>query len=402
MKKTSVLYLTLSSVRAGVEEHILTLMRGLNRELFDVHLAAPDRLLDALGRDVPSDVQVIPCNPDTRGWIREAVKLARAIRQRRIDVLHSHMFRSSAFASPVGRLCRVPLVVETSHGREAWRQGYLKRSYIIDRFVSRLVDWTIAVSEANARFLRDEKRINSRRVVVIHNGCDLARFRPGHTAPSDMRSNLGIQDGDPIVLVVGRLEPQKGHATLLDALPEVIAEFPRVRVICLGEGRLRSELMARAEELEVANNVLFVGFHKNVDDWLALSEFTVLPSLYEGLPLVAVESLGAGKPMVATAVEGTPEVIVHDKTGLLVPPGDRKALAEAVCRLLASRDLRSRLATGGRAWVQEHFSQEQQVLKTQDLYDWGLSENGIGFVSPKSSSSASQRRAGSASPAGLA
>jgi glycosyltransferase involved in cell wall biosynthesis len=116
--------------------------------------------------------------------------------------------------------------------------------------------------------------------------------------------------------------------------------------------------------------VRFVGFQSNVADWFALGDLTVLPSFYEGLPLVAIESLAAGRPVVATAVDGTPEVVVHGFTGLTVPPGDSCRLAEAICILLRSPEMRHNFGRQGRQWVETHFKQEKQVRETQGFYIW--------------------------------
>jgi glycosyltransferase involved in cell wall biosynthesis len=131
---------------------------------------------------------------------------------------------------------------------------------------------------------------------------------------------------------------------------------------------LREELEKQANDLGVERSVRFVGFQANVQDWLALADVSVLPSFFEGLPLVAIESLAAQRPMVATAVDGTAEVIVHEKTGLTVPPGDAGQLAKAIVRLLEDAPLRARLAANGRQWTLQHFSEEQQIAKTQSLY----------------------------------
>jgi glycosyltransferase involved in cell wall biosynthesis len=258
------------------------------------------------------------------------------------------------------------VILDTSHGREAWRQGW-KSSFLVDRLAHRCVDWTIAVSEANARFLVCEKHLAAEKIVVIHNGCDLARTpRPG--AAAELRYSLAIGAEDPVLLVVGRLEPQKGHSVLLHALPSVCAAFPKVRVVLLGEGSLRPDLEKQARDLAIEANVCFAGFQANIPDWLELADFTVLPSFYEGLPLVAIESLAAGRTMVATAVDGTPEVIVHGSTGLTVPPGDAPALASAIRTLLANATFRHSLADAGRSWVHEHFTKEKQIAQTQQLY----------------------------------
>jgi len=262
----------------------------------------------------------------------------------------------------------VPVVIETQHGREAWRHGWLKEHYFVDRLVGRFVDQYIAVSEANARYLTEEKGLPARKVGVIWNGIDLTRFEPARVAPPGIKKSVGCNDGDPLLLVVGRLEPQKGHRVLLDAFPAVSRDFPRARLVCIGEGALRSELESKARSLGLEGNVLFVGYQSNVPDWLAAADVTVLPSFYEGLPLTAIECLASGKPMVATSVDGTPEVVVNEKTGLTVPPGDAELLAAALCRLLREPELRRQLGAAGRLWVEEQFSIQKQVFKTQELY----------------------------------
>ena len=233
----------------------------------------------------------------------------------------------------------------------------MKGGFFVDRIVGRFVDSYIAVSEANGAYLRDVKKLPARKIHIIRNGPDVERFQPSHRA-----------DDDSLLLVPARLEPQKGHAVLLEALPLVLKEFPNVRAIFAGEGALRGELEGQSRRLGLDRKVCFVGRQSNIADWFALCHFTVLPSFFEGLPLVAVESLAAGKPMVATAVDGTPEVILDGETGLTVPPGDPECLADAICRMFRDPAMRQSMATSGRAWVLEGFTQKRQLDETQHLY----------------------------------
>jgi glycosyltransferase involved in cell wall biosynthesis len=364
----SLLYFSNELARGGAEEHILTLMRGLDRKCFRVQLACPPELIKSLRGDVPGDVELFPlCLRKPTQW-SAALGLARILREKRVEILHSHLFYGSLFASTVGWLCRVPVILETPHVRESWRKGWLKSRYFVDRFFGRCVDRYIAVSEANARYLVEEKGLPRKKIDVIHNGCNLERFDPERPASASLRQKLGFEAGDPVLLVVGRLESQKGHSVLLEALPTVRREFPRVRLVCLGEGALRGALEAQTKTLALEESVRFVGFQENVGEWLSLADVSVLPSFYEGLPLAAVESLAAARPVVATAVDGTPEVVVNGKTGLTVPPGNSKSLADALCRLLRDPDLRRRMGQQGRKWAIEQFDEREQVRKTQDLY----------------------------------
>lgn len=364
----SLLHFSNVPVRAGVEEHILRLLQGLDRRYFRLLLACPPELAQMLGRDVPSDVEVFPLFLESPRQAGAARELARILRDQQVLILHSHQFRAALAASPIGWWCHVPVIIETAHVREKWRQGWLRGSFVIDRLAGRFVDHYIAVSEAVARYLIEEKHLPADKITVIHNGCDLDRFNPDHDAPPALRRSLGWGEADPVLLVLARLEPQKGHAILLQALPQIRTEFPNVRLVCAGEGELRSNLEKQARDLHLEEAVRFVGFQSNTEDWLALAEFTVLPSFYEGLPVVAVESLAAGRPMVATAVDGTPEIVLDGKTGLTVPPGDPHRLAEAICRLLRHPELRAQMGRAGREWVRKGFSRERQLEKTEKLY----------------------------------
>lgn len=231
-----------------------------------------------------------------------------------------------------------------------------------------MVDHFIAVSAANAQYLVESKRYAPRKITVIHNGCDLSRFKPAAPADPGLRAALGIRDRDLVLLAPGRLEPQKGHRVLLEAMPRILAAFPAARLVCVGDGSLRVELERQTQASRIEHSVHFVGFRSDLPNWFAIADVVVLASFWEGLPLVAIQALSAGRPIVATAVDGTPEVVINGKTGVTVPPGDPARLAEAVCDLLAHPDRRGELAAAGRRWVEERFSCERMVERTTQLY----------------------------------
>lgn len=363
-----VLHFANEPVRAGAEEHMLMLLTRLDRSRFHPMLCAPPELIAMLGPDLPADLEVVPIS--LRSWrdARAAWRFARMLAARRVDILHSHMFQAGKFASPLGWLARVPVVIETSHGREGWRRGWLKGSYFVDRVLGRFVTEVIAVSEATGRYLSTEKRLPAGKIVVIRNGIAVERFDPAHVAPPALRQSLGIAQDAPVVLALARLEPPKGHPVLLDAWQSVASSFPNARLVCLGDGKLRAELEAMAAALGISASVLFPGYQSNVPDWLALADFTVLPSFYEGLPLAAIESLAAGRAVVGTAVDGTAEVVLDGKTGLTVPAGQPAPLAAAICRLLAAPGLAQNLGGAGRRFVEERYSEQRQVAETESLY----------------------------------
>jgi len=365
--KISLMYFSNEDVRGGAEEHILALLRGLDRSYFHLSLVCTPVMAKRLAQDMPADVEVFPLSLRMPTQLTSMLQLATLIRRNRVDVLHSHLFYASLFASPIAWLCRVPVIIETPHVREAWRHGW-RSSYLVDRIIASTVDRYIAVSRANARYLVEEKRIRPEKITIIRNGCDVTRFHPFHVVPAGMKESLGFCSSDPVLAIIGRLEPQKGHRILLEALQIVRAEFPQVRLVCVGEGSLRPEFETYVLAAGLQDAVRFVGFRGNVEDWLALADLTILPSFFEGLPIIAIESLATARAVVATAVDGTPEIVLDGRTGLTVAPGDASELANAIQRLLRDPELSRTLGENGRQLVTEHFDVRKQVQQTQSLY----------------------------------
>ncbi len=354
-------------VRGGAEEHMLCLLQGLDRSRFRPMLACPDELLTLLRDDLPQDVEVLPLSLHSHRQFGCMQMLRHFLRCNRVQVLHSHGFRPSLIASPIGRYAGVPVNVETPHVREYWRKGW-KASFAIDRIASHFVDQYIAVSDANYKYLVEDKRLDAAKVTVIRNGCDVRRFDPLHLLPIGLKTSLGIQEDAPVLLVAGRLEPQKGHAVLLQAMALLRSRFPRICMVFLGEGSRRADLESQISELGLRGNVRMPGQVADTRDWMAAADICVLPSFAEGLPLFAMECLAASRPMVATAVDGTPEIVVDGQTGLTVPPGDPGALAQALARLLNDVQLASELGNAGSKWIRKHFTLERQIRETEELY----------------------------------
>lgn len=368
MTRLRLLFVLTSAVRGGVEEVVLALLQRLDPAEFRLALAAPPPLLETLGPEL-SGVDVETLAVDAQSWLERAEvrRLAAFLRRLRPDVVNPHLFRSTLVAAPLARWCGARAVVETYHGREGWRRGPLRGRFLPDRAVARLLDRVIAVSEAARAFLVETKGYPPDRVVVVPNGRDLSVFRPGD-ARAAVRGELGVEPAAPLVGVVGRLEAQKGHVHLLEAWPEVRRTFPGARLLVVGDGRLRGELEARAQAPALRGSVLFTGFRADVPRVLGALDVLALPSLYEGMPLTAIEGSAMALPVVATAVDGTPEVVEDGETGRLVPPADPPALARALCALLADPEGARAMGRAGRARVLARFDLDAQVEATARVY----------------------------------
>jgi glycosyltransferase involved in cell wall biosynthesis len=239
------------------------------------------------------------------------------------------------------------------------------------RLLSRRVDGLIAVSSDVARAVRREYRVPRSKVAVIPNGVDLDRFEIDVDRDA-VRAGLGIHADAPVAIVVAKLLPQKGHRILLEALPAVLGRHPRMRFLLVGEGALADSLREQIRRAGLEESVQLLGPRRDIPELLAASDLFVLPSLWEGLPMALLEAMASGLPVVASDVSGTREVVQDGESGLLVPAGDVSALAAAMSRLLADREMASRLGQAGRRRVEACYSASAQARQHVELYRYRL------------------------------
>jgi glycosyltransferase involved in cell wall biosynthesis len=349
-----------------VEEHTCALLNRLDRKRFRLHLVSDPALYERFRRIIPAGVEHTALRVSSLYDAKSAIRFAQILMRRQIRILHTHTFRNSLFASPIGWACRVPIIIQTQHGNEGWRRW--KANFIPDRILSRFITRYIAVCGSDARFLMEKKHVAAENIGVVHNGCDTARFRPRPGPASVLRGQLGFAEDDLVLIVVARLHAGKGHRVLLEAVRLLLDTFPRLKLICLGEGELEAELRAACEALCLSDCVRLVGQQSNVPDWLAAADISVLPSFYEGLPLTVLESMACGLPTVASKVGGIPEVIEDGSTGMLVPPGDPQLLARAIASLLHNPEGRARMGRAACARIAGSFTLERQCHQTQEIY----------------------------------
>ena len=280
-----------------------------------------------------------------------------------VDVVHTHMFGSNVWGTVLGRLSGVPVVVAHEH---TWSfQGRPLRRFLDRELVARWADVFVAVSGEDRRKMIEVEGVDPAKIRLIPNGIP----SPANGAVADVRAELGIEPGAPVLGVVCELRAQKALEVLFEAAALLLAEFPTLKVLVAGDGPERARLEEGARRLGVANTVLFLGIRRDVPAVLAAVDVAVLSSDYEGSPLSVMEYMAAAKPVVSTRVGGVPELVQEDVHGLLVDPRDPEALAEAVARLLRDPALAKRLGAVGRKRQQREFSLEAMVRRIEDLYE---------------------------------
>ena len=365
-----ILQLLATGGNGGAQESYTGLMLRLDRSRYDVRalsLSAGSAVqrLRALG--VPVDVLDAT---DDEVAVRE---LAGWLRHNEIDLVHAHMFRAEVIGTRAAIAAGTPVIMATVHSSRVRSAADIALLASLTPRMDRLIVPSASIEHK----VRGEGREGAR-FAVIPNGVDLSRFASPVPA-CGLRDEVGIPDDAPLIGVVARLEPEKGHRYLIEAMPMILAVAPDAWLAIVGEGSDSGALRAQAESLgrAVSQRIVFTGRRDDVSAVTADLTVAVLPSLREAQGISILEAMARRRPVVASAVGGIPEVITDGVDGLLVPVADPAALATAVGSLLADPALRERIGDAGYRTVAQRFSIDAQVKRIEVVYDEELARAGV-------------------------
>ncbi len=360
-----ILHLTASLYTGGAERLILGLARQLNRAEFDVHLCAIGRFgQDSMLHDFQRLERPIHLIPIQRFYDpRILVALVQYVRHHQIDLIHTHLLYADILGRLLGQLLRLPVVSTLQNDPLDNRHTRLDKRWL-NRLTARFTTThLVAVSNQIRQRFIEAWQVKAERISTIYNAVQMQPFLaiPVLTPAVPTTSPLTIT-------TIGRLEAQKGQHLLLTAAQQVLAQFANVRFLFVGQGALDEQLQAQAAQLGIADRVEFVGLRRDIPAILAQSDIFVLPSLWEGLPLAAIEAMAAARPVVLTDVGGNRELITHEQEGILIPPNDSTALTAALLGLLHSPEKRQKLGEQARAHARQHFHIDIITRQYEALY----------------------------------
>lgn len=364
-----ILQLLATGGNGGAQESYSGLLLRLDRTRYEVRAvslsagSAVQRL-----RRLGVAVEVID-EPDDEAAARE---LAAYLRRHEIDLVHSHMYRAEVVGTRAAIAAGTPVIVATVHSSRVRSPHDVATLAALTRHMDRLV---VPSASIEAK-VRAEGR--AARFAVIPNGVDLERFA-APTPPCALRSEIGMPRDGLLVGVLARLEPEKGHRYLIDAMPRIVERVPSAWLAVVGEGSCDVELRAQAARLprRARERVAFTGRREDVAAVTADLDVAVLPSLREAQGISVLEAMARRRPVVASAVGGIPEVVSDGVDGILVPPADPRALADALVRVLSDDRLRRRLGDAGYRTVAQRFSIDAQVRRIEVVYDEELTRAGV-------------------------
>ncbi len=284
-----------------------------------------------------------------------------------VDVVHTHNFVPNYYAAAcLFGARRKPVQVSTCHDMGA-RLSNRKLRWLYRWSLARTARVAMVGRQVHDRYVQSGFVAPGRASTVL-NGIPVARFAGSATRRNAARQALGLAPDTPVIGCVGRLVALKNHRLLLDVLPALLRAEPALRLVIVGDGELDRSLRAQAQSLELNDRVLFAGQRANVADLLPAFDIFAMPSLTEGLSIALLEACATGLAVVATAVGGNPEIIHHERTGLLVPAADGPALRVALRHLLDDASLRARLGANAATWVRENASIEALSSSYDSFY----------------------------------
>jgi glycosyltransferase involved in cell wall biosynthesis len=351
---------TATTWRGGQNQVLLTVM-GLRsigeRTLLVAH---PD---GELRRRAAEGLDFIPLAPSHELDLKAGWRLSRILNRLRPEIVHAHDPHGVSMAAIGVSMASVTPAPRLVASRRV--DFHLKKNSF-SQWKYRQVSMFIAASDAIAAMLRGDG-VAAGRIRTVHEGIDVDRI--AGLDPVNVRGELWLPTDAPIVGSIGALVPHKGHRHLIEAAARVVKEVPDARFVILGEGTLRQPLQHRIEQLHLERHVFMPGFRSDAVALLKSFDLFVMPSETEGLGTSILDAMACGKAVIGTTAGGIVEVVEDGATGLLVPPQDPAALADAIVTLLRDPARRARMGEAGLARVRDEFTVARMVAGTRDVYE---------------------------------
>jgi glycosyltransferase involved in cell wall biosynthesis len=353
-----------AGMSGGAERFVPGLAEHLPRDRFAPWVCSTWEADAAVGTRLRElGIPLIELGRRSRWQVHRFAGLAALLRRERFDIMHNHKFGSNLWGTVIGRACGVPVVIAQEH---TWSyQGNRLRVWLDGNVIGRWATSFLAVSAADAERMVRIEGVAPEKVEVMTASAYLPREV---SSEGDIRNELGLGPGTPLVAVAAVLRPQKALDVLLTAHARVLERLPDAHLVIAGDGDCRPDLERLAGRLALDGQVHFLGNRTDVDGILRAADVAALSSDFEGSPMFVAECMASGRPLVSTAVGGIPDMLEGGRSGVLVAPRDPDALADAVIRLLNDPQERERLAAEGSRRLAD-FSAEAVARPYAELYE---------------------------------
>jgi len=357
----------------GLERVVISLWRHMDRTRFDpfiVCTAGKGAHYEDLERE-GARMFALDGHGSGIGKYTACYRLAQIARTEQVDIVHTHNTGPMLDGALAGLFRRPGIMVHTDHARSfPDERKYMLAEGVAARFFAKIV----AVSEETKQNLTHYEGIPGEKIIVINNGIEGERYDIA-LAQVDAKKRFGVERFDKVVGLGVVLTDQKGIIYLIRAAPKILAQYPDTGFVIAGDGKIRSQLQSLVNEQGLADNFIFIGATKEIPAFLQCLDVYVLPSEWEGLPLVILEAMAARRCIVASAVGAVPQVLTDGEEGVLVPPADPAALADALMRVLGDSGLRQKLANNAHERFVQGFTVQSMTRSYERLYEEVAAKN---------------------------
>ena len=375
VNKIKVLHLITNLIVGGATDNTLVTVAGHNRNLFSVHLAAGQEgnwfHLGPQHADKFHAIENLVRSPRPLNDLKALWELVHLFRREQFDIVHTHTSKAGFLGRIAARCSGVPYVVHTIHNNAVneYMSIFERQLFLsLEKIVLPLTDWFITVSELNRNQISELGLLKLERSQTVYSGIDYSQLDRLSDLTSK-RQALKIPNDYQTIVMVARLMPQKAPDLLISAFTQVLDQCPRTLLILVGDGPLRQDLETQARDLDLVENIRFLGFRDDVPEILKLADIFALSSLWEGLGRSMTEAMLLGKPVVAPNIYGIPEIVHHNKTGLLFPVGDVNQLATLLIHLLQHPEEQIRLGQNAKRLTRKLFDAKDMVKQIEQIYE---------------------------------
>lgn len=371
MDNKKIIYIIDNLYTAGAQKHLLGLVKGLYGKGHSVGIVCLGKIDAPIVKDlinIPIHTFKMDCIWQLSFWL-SFFRLAKLLSKEKPIIVHTYLNTSNVFGVLAAKIAHVPIVI--SSRRDLGLGGF--RSKLIEKleiFTAGLSDKIICVSEAIRKKVIVNEHLDATKTFVIPNGIDVNQ--------SSVKNSFVINEGEFVVGIVGNLFWVKGHKEFIEATRLVLKQIPNTKFLVIGEGALKESLQLSVASYQIQDKVIFLGKRNDIPELLSIMDVSVNASYSEGMSNTILESMAAGVPVVATAVDGNLETVINGETGLFVPPKDPQAMAAAIINILRNRELAKQMGQNARKLVEERFSLQQMVNNYSALYSELLKNKGIG------------------------
>ena len=378
MSRPKVLQLIAHLSAGGASKVAISLAQLLRHEGYDATLVAgtrtgPEGEMISLARQCGVPVSLMGTlvrGPRLTLDLTSLVRLTRMLKRGRFDIVHAHCSKANVLALLAGRLAGVPVRLAHVHGwmfRDSTHALPPAAQVLCLRAICRLATRIIVVSQSDVQTGLAHGIGRQSQYAVIEEAVEFDRFARPPSHPGAVRRDLGLAPSDRVIGTVMRLAPQKAPLDFIEAAAHVRARMPEAKFLIVGDGPLLNDVKAAVAQRHLDDAVLMLGYRRDVPALVSAFDVFALSSLWEGLPIVYLEAMAAGKPVVGTDVDGAFEAVEDGVTGILVPARDPIALADAILRVAADPDLAQRMGAAGRRRAAE-FDVNRMIERVGRLY----------------------------------